>query len=311
MILEEQLAELERLSGHFEARKKRAAERLSSIDGNSWYFAIVGLESELDVLVLPPIAKIQRVIEPPGEVELASALKDRILFSTIGRYSHKIRYELVIDRVAVSDNQGAFNIAWWIISALRIKTLAEILVPAVADYSWSTISAISDGRCYVQMFEDVPKAKIFGPPVKVSQVETDWIILNLIKFSTLVEVPKFRLAVESLTENHFTNSERMVAATIWAGIEALFEIQIELSFRLAVVIASILESRGNSRKELYKRIKKLYGVRSKAVHGGSITGDKLKEHIIEARKLLSKLLCHFIEEGALPSEDEIDNYIFC
>ena len=135
MILKEQLLELERLSGHFEARKQRATERLNSAKGGSWYFAIVGLEGELDEFDLLPLAKIRRVIEPPGEVELASALKNAELFSSIGRYAKLIKYELSVDREALGSDQATMNFAWWISSALRIKTRAEILIPAVSDHS--------------------------------------------------------------------------------------------------------------------------------------------------------------------------------
>lgn len=310
MISKEQLSELEKLSGHFEARKQRAAERLNSVKGNKWYFAIIGLEGELDEFALPPLAKIQRVTEPPGEVELASALKNSELFSAIGRYSKLIKYELSIDREALNSDQAAMNFAWWTISMLRIKALAEILIPAMSDYSWSTISAITDGKCYAQLLEDVPTVRITNQVV-LTQSDADWITNNIIGLGKLGEYPKFRLAVDSLTTHHFSNSERMMAATLWSGIEALFEIQSELRFRLAVLIASILEPRGNSRKEAYRMIKKLYDVRSKAVHGSPLTNARISEHIVEVRKLLSRLLCLFIESGKLMSENYIDELVFC
>ena len=271
MILKEQLSQLERLVGHFKARKQRANERLSSVKGGSWYFAIIGLKGELDEFAITPFAKIQRVIEPPGEVELASALKNSELFSSIGRYSKLIKFELSIDRESLGSDKAAMNIAWWTISALRIKTLAEILIPAMSDHSWSTIAAVTDKKCYAQMLEDVPNVKIISNTIVFTQPDADWIANNLLGFGKLGEQPKFRLAVDSLTTHHFSNSERMMAATLWSGIEALFEIQSELGFRLAIIIASILEPRGKSRIEAYKMIKKLYGIRSKAVHGSPLT----------------------------------------
>jgi hypothetical protein len=127
----------------------------------------------------------------------------------------------------------------------------------------------------------------------------------------LLELPEFRLAVESLTTHHFASSERMMAATLWAGIEALFEIQSELRFRLAIQIASILEPRGSTRRDLYRRVKKLYDVRSKAVHGSALSKDKMDEHIVEVRALLSRLLCKFTELGKVPNEEELEDFMFC
>lgn len=311
MISPEKLDELERLSKHFEARKYRAKERLAAIKDNAWHFAIVGLVGDASEFPVLPYAKLQRIIEPPGEVELASALKNKSLFSSVGRYSSMMTYELVISRNELNSDQAVFNLAWWIVSALRIKTLVEILVPAVSDYSWSTIAAVAEGECQVQLFEDVPKAMRFEKPIVISQLDVNWVSSNIVKFANLLETPKFRLASDSLTMSHFSHNTRMLAATIWAGIEALFEIQSELRFRLAVVIASILEPRGESRKAMYKTVKKLYDVRSKAVHGSPLSDDKIREHIIEARMLLSRLLCHFIETKTLVTEAYIEDMIFC
>jgi hypothetical protein len=310
MLSDKHLSEIRDLVGHFEARKVRAAERLATIEGKNWYFAVLGLTCDAEELTIVPFAKLQRVTEPPGEIELASALEDKRIFSAIGRYTHQIQYELSISREHFKNDQQAFNVAWWIISALRIRTLSEILIPAVANYSWSTIAAVTDGTCHAQLLEDVPQAQRFGALVQVQQADLDWVDSNLIKFAGLLEQPKFRLAVESLSTHHFSTSKRMMAATLWAGIEALFEIQSELRFRLAVVIASVLEPRGEARRKLYGMVKKLYDMRSKAVHGSPLAEAKIEEHILEVRELLSRLLCHFVEMGTVPSEDQVENLIF-
>jgi hypothetical protein len=310
MLSDERLAEIESQVGHFEARRARAVERLSAVEGKHWYFAILGLTCDAEDLDLAPLAKLQRVIEPPNEIELAAALENKLIFSAIGRYAHQIQYELAVSREHVKNDRQAFNFAWWIISVLRIRTLSEILIPVVADYSWSTIAAVTNGACHGQLLEDVPQARRFGEPVRVQQADLEWVSSNLTSFADLLEQPKFRLAVESLSTHHFSTSERMMAATLWAGIEALFEIQSELRFRLAVVIASVLEPRGEARRNLYRVVKKLYDTRSKAVHGSPLARAKIEEHILEVRKLLSRLLCRFVETGSVPTEDQIEELIF-
>ena len=310
MLNDEHLAEIGERVGHFEARKMRAAKRLAAIEGRHWYFAILGLACDANELTLAPLAKLQRVTEPPGEIELAAALENKLIFSAIGRYAHQIQYELAVNREHFGDDQQAFNIAWWVISALRIRTLSEILIPAVADHSWSTIAAVTNGSCHAQLLEDVPQARRLSDPVRVEQIDLEWVGSNLDSFANLLEQPKFRLAVESLSTHHFSTSERMMAATLWAGIEALFEIQSELRFRLAVVIASVLEPRGEARRTLYQLVKKLYDTRSKAVHGSPLTKVKIEEHILEVRKILSRLLCRFVETGSVPTEEQLEELIF-
>jgi hypothetical protein len=310
VLSNERLANIKNRVGYFEGRRARATERLASTEGKSWYFAVLGLICSEHELALAPLAKLQRVVEPPGEIELAGALENKLILSAIARYSHHIEYELAVSREDDKDDQSAFNLAWWIVSALRVRTLSEILVPVVSDYSWSTIAALTNGGCHAQLLEDVPQARRLTEPVEVQPSDLEWISVNLVRFADLLEQPKFRLAVECLTTHHFSNSERMMAATLSAGIEALFDIQSELRFRLAVVVASVLEPRGRARRDLYRVVKKLYDTRSKAVHGGSLEETKIKEHVQEVRKLLSRLLSHIVERGSVPTEEEIEDLIF-
>lgn len=304
------LSEIRNRWKQFEERRKRAASRLGKGRANEWYFAILGLETRIATFDFTGIGRIQKVIEPPGGLELAAALADKHLIEAIGRYSPSIEYELAVSQDEVGDDRQVFVVAAWIISALRVKTGAELLVPVAADYSWSTIAALTDGTCHAQMIEDVPKARQLGPRVVISNDEFLWVNNNLVAFINLLKSPKFRLAVDAINTHHQMANLRMAAAMLWAGIEALFNIQAELRFRLSTVIASILEPRGQTRRDLYRKVKRLYDVRSAAIHGASLQDDKLAEHVKEVRFLLSQLLCNFTQNKHHPSEQELEDFIF-
>ncbi len=51
-------------------------------------------------------------------------------------------------------------------------------------------------------------------------------------------------------------------------------------------------------------IHELYKQRSKAVHGGKISEDELKEHVSSTRQLLAQLLSRIVTRGSLPSAEE-------
>lgn len=311
-LTSDQLSEIEARWRPFQERHERAAERLRAIQGEHLYFAIVGLNAGIERYVFEyPIGAIQRVVEPPGEIELAGALRDKTLMSPIGRYSQSITYELAIDLHAGRGMEQASTVAWWVLSALRIKTMGEFLVPAASTHSWSTISAVKDGDCRAFLVEDFPSARRLGKRPEVTREDLEWIDHNLLKFSNLLELPSFRLAVDSLTTHNHHPSPRLMAATLWAGIEALFGIGQELRFRLAAIVASVLEPRGVTRRELNGRIKRLYDVRSRAVHGSKVADEALVDHVCEVRQLLARLLRCFIEAGHLPTEAEWDDYLFC
>jgi hypothetical protein len=274
---------------------------------SEWCFAILGLHTEVESFSFDRIGEFRRVVEPPGEVELARALKSQVLFGAIGRYSHGITYELAVNREFGDNDQSSFNVAWWIISALRVKTLLEFLVPAVADYSWSIIAALEEKECHAQLLEDVPQARRIEHPVTVTNADFAWVLGRLLKFGEMLEVPSFRLAVDALTTHQHLVNLRMMVASLWSGIEALVGVQSELRFRISLSVASLLETRGSQRSELYRRIKKLYDVRSKVVHGVVMREDEMVHHVAEVRKLLSKMVCTLVESGKVFSEADFES----
>jgi len=70
-------------------------------------------------------------------------------------------------------------------------------------------------------------------------------------------------------------------------------------WRMALSVASLLEPRGKQRYERYRQTKKLYKIRSKAVHGAELNDDAIRQHVIQSRKLLSDLICHMLDAHTL------------
>lgn len=295
------------LLDYFESRKKYAEARLSNLKGqNELCFALSGLTFRNGPYIFQGIGELREVLNPPGEIELAAALKDKSLLSAIARHMPAVRHELAMI-VGESDSfNSIMNLGWWIISALRCRTLTDILVPAVANTSWDVLPAVEAGTCKIQLIEDVPAARRISPSLEIPLEDLKWVYENLLSWSGLIEQPAFRLAIDSLTTHHQHANLRMSAAALWAGFEALFGINSELRFRLALMAAAYLEEKGPDRLACYRRVKKLYDYRSKAVHGG-VTSDKLLvDHIIEVRTLLSRLVCRITEIGTMPTVDEYE-----
>jgi len=295
------------LLDHFESRKKYAATRMSSLSGqNELCFALSGLAFRNGPYIFQGVGELREVLHPPGEIELASALKDKSLLSPVARHMPAVTHELALQCSESKFLQSNLNIGWWIISALRCRTLIDILVPAVASISWDILPAVQAGSCEVQLLEDVPAARRISPSVEISLESLNWVQENLLRWIDLLEHPAFRLAIDSLTTHNQHANLRMAAAALWAGFEALFGINSELRFRLALMAAAYLEERGPDRLAIYRRIKKLYDYRSKAVHGGTTSDNLLIGHIIEVRALLSRLVCHMTEIGTMPTTDDYE-----
>ncbi len=310
-ISEEQLRDLKTKLGYFQAREARAAERLQRQVGRWFCFAIIGLSFEDTEVELFPGAVLRRVHEPPGEIELARGLHNQHLFSAVGRYSGGVGHELAIDSTFGSEEQAAFNLAWWVISALRVRCLPNILVPAVADYSWDTIAAAPANSCHVQLLEDVPQARRFAPDPRVGREDLMWVSSHILDFGRLLEEPRFRLAVDALTTHHHHHNLRVMTALLWSGVEGLFAINAELTFRLAAYASVLLEPAGPSRHQQFAKLKAMYSTRSKVVHGSVVKAADLEQHVIEVRGLLSRLLRVITEEGGITDVAEIERRLFC
>ncbi|MBF8676790.1 hypothetical protein IRZ53_08760 [Pseudomonas fulva] len=272
-------------------------------------FALSGLFLEGEGYEFPAVAVLRKVEQPPGEIELAKALQHKGLLSAVARHMRSVTYELALAYDEDCFSQANMDMGWWLISALRTRSLADILVPAVADISWDIIPAMQADRCRVQLIEDVPRARRYGDKVTVTDSNLNWVRDHLTNWISLLEHPSFRLGVDALTTHSQHANLRMSAASLWSGFEALFSINAELRFRLALLTAAYLEERGTGRLDLFKRMKKLYDYRSKAVHGSPTTDGKLEEHIVEVRGLLSRLLCKMTEQGTVPSSEEFEAYL--
>lgn len=292
---------------HFRQRKDSARERLAELGGTrELCFAVSGLSVECDKYDFSRVAVLRRVEAPPGEIELAQALHRKSLLSAVARHMPSVTHELAVACDGEIFDQSNMNLGWWIISALRTRSQVDILVPAVADVSWDVIPAVEADGCKIQLLEDVPAARRLDVQKAVSVDALDWVNAQLKSWINLLERPAFRLAVDAVTTHHHHANLRMSAAALWSGFEALFGINSELRFRLALLAAAYLEDRGPERVSLYRRIKNLYDYRSKAVHGGATTDEMLVDHIIEVRCLLSRLLCRMTEQRCQPSIDEFE-----
>jgi hypothetical protein len=61
---------------------------------------------------------------------------------------------------------------------------------------------------------------------------------------------------------------------------------------------------------LYKRIQKLYDLRSKVVHGAAVEEAAIRDHTIEARTLLARVMRNCVERNALVTCEDFERALF-
>jgi hypothetical protein len=141
--------------------------------------------------------------------------------------------------------------------------------------------------------------------------DIDWIRTHFDTFNRLAaDSASFRFALQSAIDWRYATDERSAVARLWSGIEAIFDISSELVFRIALLAASLLEPRGETRKARFQEVKKLYGLRSKAVHGAPLTDDSLQDGMSDSYHLLRNLILHAIERGHMLTTIDFDCALF-
>lgn len=109
----------------------------------------------------------------------------------------------------------------------------------------------------------------------------------------------------------YAKEPRSAVARLWGGIEALFEVNQELVFRISLLSACLLEPRGPRRKRKFDAVKALYSGRSKIVHGEPMDENKVVEILSESFDLLRSLLLVAVEKGRVPTKSDLDDVLFC
>ncbi|MGA8849724.1 MAG: hypothetical protein WB564_07895 [Dehalococcoidia bacterium] len=239
---------------------------------------------------------------------------------------------------AIEPGYDTLNRAWLASALIKLKGFNAHLPLACSSYSWNFIAGQQERTKGI--FEEELKEKGVEsavnsperalPPFKgqllevhtrllvpenvktiLTKEDADWINDNYEKFNYLAAKSEgFRFALSAAVDWQYASDPRMAISQLWSGIEALFGISSEVVYRISLQVASLLEERGVARQDRFNQVKKLYGARSKAVHGEELSDDKLNKAMLESFDILNKLLLVNIEKGRPFTSDDFEAAIF-
>lgn len=144
------------------------------------------------------------------------------------------------------------------------------------------------------------------PPVTLNEEQCEWLETNFSSARFLMDNDSYRDAIHALSTYKWHSLPRAQLALIWSGIEGLFGIDSEITFKLSLGIAKFLGNSAEEQHQIFQYTKNLYKARSKAVHGGKIKGD-VHNAIIESAALLKSLILRATEQRQIP---DIEHLIF-
>ena len=299
------------------------------------YVLVVGLTMEESEYDLGESVLIRRLEKPLTVFDLAAAgtagFKEWALLEPMVQSA---TIEIVSsESEAKKPGFDALNKCWLASALMVLRGLNRHICPAVSRYSWNTIAGFqlrNADSFKQQMREEGPKSAVYNPRKKLppfegnlldyhlkklvtvknkDQVldsnEVKWIQKNIKIFNNLAaKSEKFNFGLQAAVDWRYSKDARTAISRLWSGIESILGINQELSFRISLFSSAIMSERGQERVAMYKDIKSLYDLRSKAVHGTHIKEEALLKGVGGSYELLRKLLLDAVSNGSIRTADE-------
>lgn len=313
---------------------------LTNHDGN-WHILIAGLPRPSAALTLAPGVSLRPLEQPLSVFDLAAT-------GAVGFRSWAVLEPMApscCSEIESAKDAGimagydTLNRAWLASTLLVLRGFTRHLCVACSSYSWNVVAGHQERTSHVfrrQLLEEGPEAAVYKskrdlPPFQgnlldfhlnlitnkdartneVTAEDAAWIHRHFDVFNELAaESLPFRFALEAAIDWRFAKDARTAVARLWSGIEALFCITTELVYRLSLLSACLLTERGESRKAKFEQVKKLYGLRSKVVHGEQLTDEKVASALNESYELLASLLLLSIDKGHVLGQADFDQAVF-
>lgn len=309
-------------------------------DGN-WYVLTTGLPRPAGVLALAPGVSLRPLEQPLSVFDLASAgavgFRSWAVLEPVAR-GCCAEIESAKD-AAIVPGYDTLNRAWLASTLLVLRGFTRHLCVACSSYSWNIIAGHQERTSDVfqrQVRDEGPHAAVYkskrdlprfhgelldfhltlltNKDARTDQVSFEdaaWIHEHFDVFNDLAaQSQPFRFALQAAVDWRFVKEARSAVARLWSGIEAIFGVTSELVYRLSLLSACLLAERGDKRRAKFEEVKKLYGLRSKVVHGEQLTDEKVTSALNDSYHLLADLLLLSINKGHVLGQEDFDQAVF-
>jgi Apea-like HEPN len=184
---------------------------------------------------------------------------------------------------------------------LMIRTGGWLSAPIILTHSTLEPPEVDAPHIFCSSFIEA-RPTYFGD-FALTLEDARWIKMHMDTALRFVNEPKFQNAMQALTSFHCIPywSTRLVVA--WSGLEALFGVDQEISFRLCLYVTNFLS--GNDRRSEFEKLRRSYDDRSRVAHGAATKAKAVHEHARYTRDILRACLAKCIETNAFPSPKQL------
>lgn len=227
-----------------------------------------------------------------------------------GGASFDILLELYIPQKFEPQWSDRINTIWFLAALLRFTAGNHLLAPVISNSSFKDAAGLETAHFWP--IETNQRILLENSVVKeITKTDLDWINDHWYKTTKLLSTSKeFAFLFLEYDQCCFARNRPQALIMLWSGLENLFsasDSRTELRFRISANIAAYLETSGNARRELYRKLVKLYDKRSAAVHG---IPKNVEETFLETHTITKAIIKKIIETGNVPNKESLEVNLF-
>ena len=298
-------------------------EKMTDKNIECWYVLGNGIEIESQEIEIRPNLRIKRINSEMSIFDLAAiGAKGFREWTLLERLSSFYSFEIESIDDGIDSGYDVLNRAWLLNTLLVLKMKLRANCVACSSYSWNEVAGFQKRSLGNDMtlapfkghLLDFHTSIIQLPNLenfKINQSDIEWIKKYYETTNSLASKnSNFKFAIETINSWRYSKDLKSSITIIWAAIESIIGVSSEIVFRLSLNISSILEIRGEARLRRFNQIKKLYGLRSKVVHGSELKNIQIIAAIEESFILLCDLVIYMIENNKIITNKDFENAIF-
>lgn len=296
------LDRLDRQAQHFIDREERARVLAANVPPGRLYVALHGITVDEDVVIVPGLASIRKVHQPPGLIEITRAADPEYTdYLGVARHSRQVNAEMVMDETRW-DPQTALSVAWTIAVMLKLRGHVNIIAPYCAPVSADVVPTIARQSVRFQLLDDYTARLIVPASAKsVSDGDAAWVTSRITPALELrrPDSRRFALAFELYHGWNHTGDYRTAMTLTWSALEALFgkrddkKVTASLCGRIATWLPGTSEG----------DVRELYDRRCDIVHGRPLKARDAVPHVYASAELLRCSLVRAIDTATRTLDD--------
>jgi hypothetical protein len=289
--------------------------RLENNTKDPFYFYLCNFSCIDDEVILTTEDKydffgIRKFVLPENKLEVLSRIENKKAFHVIASNSNIITHEAYVRFPGTVGESLSFMFTW--LTLIKLKSKCVFWCPFATRPSLSKITSeqINDFKC-IQL--DLGNFYFFKPgnATMLSESDFGWIYEHLIQTAPLLkEDSGLRVAFEAISTFSLQSHPTSSLLLLWSGLESLFDVHTEITYRVALYIAFLLGRDGDSRHAIFISMKKRYDLRSRLVHGKSYPITKIRQETYDLFCILCDILITIVERGKGYTQDELDKLVF-